>query len=339
MKVTLMLLAALVTLRLDAQNPAPFQNPDLPLDQRVNSILSLMTLEEKLACLNTNTGVPRLGIPNTGNSEGLHGLVRRAQDTGGRIPNDLVQSGNRHGGNMGPGADPAGRSRAGIRGSLRDTAREDSRPGVWGPNADLARDPRWGRNEESYGEDPFLTATMSVAFIRGMQGDDPKYWQAASLMKHFLANSNETTRGGSSSDFDEAGMAITHVLFGDYNPAGRLNKTWPKSVDQLPPIDDYDIRNGHTCMYFRGGPLYPFGYGLSYTTFHYSKLRFSASRLRSEDEMMVSVDVSNTGSRAGDEVVRLYVKHLASHVQHANSAEGRIPRLVERTRSPLETGR
>jgi len=79
-------------------------------------------------------------------------------------------------------------------------------PVVWGPNADLARDPRWGRNEESYGEDPFLTATMSVAFIRGMQGDEPKYWQAASLMKHFLANSNETTRGGSSSDFDEAGI-------------------------------------------------------------------------------------------------------------------------------------
>src|SRR5271166_1489552 len=63
---------------------------------------------------------------------------------------------------------------------------------VWGPNEDLARDPRWERNNESYGEDAFFTGTMTVAFIQGMQGDNPKYWQAASLMKHFLANSNET---------------------------------------------------------------------------------------------------------------------------------------------------
>src|ERR1700694_6038883 len=86
MKITLALLAALVTMRLEAQNLPPFQNPNLPLDQRVSSILSLMTLDEKLACLNTNTGVPRLGIPNAGNSEGLHGLVRRAQGNEGGIP-------------------------------------------------------------------------------------------------------------------------------------------------------------------------------------------------------------------------------------------------------------
>ena len=519
---------------------------------------------------------------------------------------------------------------------------------VWGPNADLARDPRWGRNNESYGEDPFLAGTMSVAFIKGMQGDDHKYWQAASLMKHFLANSNETTRGSSSSDFDEQllldyysvpfrmgfveggaksfmasynawngvpmtvnpilktlainkwgadgiissdalavelmvnprhyyktqeqalaealkagigqvlafmfnvpkttkqaiddkllaeadvdavlkakfrtvirlglldppsmvpyssvggagepepwttekhkraalemaresvvllknansflpldksaiksiavvgphanealidlyggkppyaitplegirakvgtgvtvnyaanndggaavkaaqssdvaivivgnhptcnatnimaifnidvsskpcadpgegregrdresidlsqeelvkqvyaanpktvvvlvssfpyainwtqqhvpailyiahaaqeqGTAIADVLFGDYNPAGRLNQTWPKSLDQLPAMMDYDIRHGRTYMYFKGEPLYPFGYGLSYTTFQYAHLR---SRNGS-----VSVDVTNTGKRAGDEVVQLYavragVRHL-----------------------------
>jgi beta-glucosidase len=71
------------------------------------------------------------------------------------------------------------------------------------PNTDLARDPRWGRSEESYGEDPFLTGTMAVAFIKGLQGNDPKYWLTASLMKHFLANSNEEGRDGSSSNFDE----------------------------------------------------------------------------------------------------------------------------------------
>src|SRR6185312_13507696 len=73
----------------------------------------------------------------------------------------------------------------------------------WGPQSDLARDPRWGRGEEVYGEDPFFNGTMSVAFIHGLQGEDPKYWQAAALMKHILANSNENGRGSSSSDFDE----------------------------------------------------------------------------------------------------------------------------------------
>lgn len=71
------------------------------------------------------------------------------------------------------------------------------------PNADLARDPRWGRTEESFGEDAFLTARMTVAFVKGLQGDNEKYWKSASLMKHFLANSNEDGRSFTSSNFDE----------------------------------------------------------------------------------------------------------------------------------------
>ena len=71
------------------------------------------------------------------------------------------------------------------------------------PNADLGRDPRWGRTEECFGEDPFFNGKMVAAMVKGLQGDDPKYWLTASLMKHFLANSNENGRGGSSSDFDE----------------------------------------------------------------------------------------------------------------------------------------
>lgn len=70
------------------------------------------------------------------------------------------------------------------------------------PNADLARDPRWGRTEESFGEDPFLTARLTVANIEGLQGDNPRYWRTAALMKHFLANSNEDRRDSTSSDFD-----------------------------------------------------------------------------------------------------------------------------------------
>jgi beta-glucosidase len=98
----------------------------------------------------------------------------------------------------------------------------------------------------------------------------------------------------------EQGTAIADVLFGDYNPAGRLNQTWPKSLDQLPPMMDYDIRHGRTYTYFKGEPLYPFGYGLSYTSFRYSRLKFHSGAVR--------VDVTNTGKRAGDEVVQLYTE-------------------------------
>jgi len=112
----------------------------------------------------------------------------------------------------------------------------------------------------------------------------------------------------------EEGNAAADVLFGDYNPAGRLVATWVKSLDDLPPMMDYDIRQGRTYMYFKGQPLYPFGFGLSYTTFEYSNLRTSADSVTAAGEVAVSVDVKNTGARAGDEVVQLYVKHLNSEV-------------------------
>jgi beta-glucosidase len=82
---------------------------------------------------------------------------------------------------------------------------------VRAPNADLGRDPRWGRTEECYGEDPFFNGTMAAAYVRGLQGDNPKYWLTASLLKHFLANSNEGGRMRSSSDFDEQ---LFHEYYG-----------------------------------------------------------------------------------------------------------------------------
>jgi beta-glucosidase len=116
----------------------------------------------------------------------------------------------------------------------------------------------------------------------------------------------------------EMGNGLADVLFGDYNPAGRTSQTWPKSLDQIPPMMDYNIRNGRTYMYFKGEPLYPFGYGLSYTTFAYSNLRTSAAALSAKAFVDVSVDVKNTGTRAGDEVVQLYVKHIGSAVDRPN---------------------
>ena len=108
----------------------------------------------------------------------------------------------------------------------------------------------------------------------------------------------------------EEGRALASVLFGDYNPAGRLVQTWPKSLEQLPPMMDYDIRHGRTYMYFREEPLYPFGYGLSYTTFAYRDLKVT----RNGESIDASVTLKNTGRRVGDEVVQLYVKHLNSKV-------------------------
>jgi beta-glucosidase len=104
----------------------------------------------------------------------------------------------------------------------------------------------------------------------------------------------------------EGGTAIADVLFGDYNPAGRLPVTFYKSVDQLPPFTDYSMA-GRTYRYFKGEPLYPFGYGLSYTQFVYSNLRSNVG-----DSVKVSVDVRNTGEREGDEVVQLYLTDVAA---------------------------
>ena len=108
------------------------------------------------------------------------------------------------------------------------------------------------------------------------------------------------------------GTAIADVLFGDYNPAGRLPVTFYKSVDQLPPFDDYTME-GHTYRYFRGEPLYPFGYGLSFTNFKYSNLKLPGT-VKAGANVPVSVDVQNTGALAGDEVAQLYITDSAASV-------------------------
>ncbi|MEJ2083095.1 MAG: glycoside hydrolase family 3 C-terminal domain-containing protein, partial [Acidobacteriota bacterium] len=106
--------------------------------------------------------------------------------------------------------------------------------------------------------------------------------------------------------------AIADVLFGDYNPGGRLPVTFYKSVKDLPPFEDYDMA-GHTYRYFKGQPLYPFGYGLSYTTFQYGNLKLADSQ-NAGDPVKVSVEVKNTGQMAGDEVVQVYVSDLNAPV-------------------------
>ncbi|MCX6238011.1 MAG: glycoside hydrolase family 3 C-terminal domain-containing protein [Bacteroidia bacterium] len=626
-----------------------FRNPDMPIEERVSNIVSLMTLDEKVAFLSQSPGVERLGIKKMGHVEGLHGLAQGTPGGWGRRgPITTTTFPQSYG--MGETWDPEIIRQAGaIEGNEARYVFQSpkySRGGliIRAPNADLGRDPRWGRTEECFGEDPYFNGVMSVAMIKGLQGDDPKYWLSASLLKHFFANSNEDNRTSTSSNFDtrlfyeyysmpfhsgfveggakcfmtsynlyngvpctvspmieaatvkqwgvdgvictdaggfanlsrsqkyyenttqsgagtvnagvnqyldrnfetpvkkaieeglltekrldevikgtlrvfirlglldpadrvpyakigidttetkpwdtqknkdvvrlatqksivllknkenllplnkktiksiamigpradqvvfdwyssqgpyaitplagvkdkvgkkvkvqfalgddvaaavnlaktsdvaivcvgnnpnqdngwkkisspsegredldrktitldsqeelikqvlaanpktivvlkssfpyainwtqknvpaivhmahssqEEGNALADALFGDYNPGGRLVQTWPKSLEQLPEMLDYNIRNGRTYMYFKNEPLYPFGFGLSYTTFAWSNLKTSVVNLAKDGSITVNVDVENTGKLAGDEVVQLYVKHLNSQV-------------------------
>lgn len=106
----------------------------------------------------------------------------------------------------------------------------------------------------------------------------------------------------------EGGTAIAEVLFGEYNPAGRLPLTFYRSVDQLPPFEDYTME-GRTYRYFRGEPLFDFGYGLSYTEFQYENL-IVPEQVKTDEQLTIRVDITNTGVVDGEEVVQLYIRHL-----------------------------
>jgi beta-glucosidase len=628
----------------------PFADPDLSMEKRIDNLLSLMTVDEKIACLGTVPNVPRLGVWGTGHVEGLHGLAMGGPPGNWGRPSPVPTTQFPQAIGLGETWDPdLVRQAAAIEGYETRYVVQSKRFRRGGlvvraPNADLGRDIRWGRTEECYGEDAYLNGTLVTAFVKGLQGDHPTYWQTASLLKHFLANSNEDERTSSSSNFgqrlfreyysvpfrmgimeggaraymaaynayngvpctvhpmlkditvaewgqdgiictdggafrllmtdhkyypdlemaavavirsginqfldryrdavqgavdkgwlaeadinavlrgvfrvmiklgvldppdrvpyskigtepelpwesekhkafarlitqksvvllknagnilpldkdalktiavigpradqvlldwysgdppytvtalagirgkvgdavcvtyapnneggaavrlaeaadvaivcvgnhptgdagwaqcptpsdgkeavdrraivleqeelikqiyranpntvvvlissfpfaitwtqrhvpaivhlthnsQELGNALADVLFGDVNPGGRLVQTWLHGIEQLPPRLDYDLRKGRTYMYFRGEPLYPFGFGLSYTTFAYSGLCLSADRLAPNGEVTVSVDVTNAGARAGDEVVQLYVRHLHSTVERPN---------------------
>jgi len=135
-------------------------------------------------------------------------------------------------------------------------------------------------------------------------------------------------------EFVAQGQAIADVLFGDYNPGGRLPVTFHKTVEELPPLGDYDITKGRTYMFNKNKVLYPFGYGLSYSSFAYSNLTLDKNSISAEGDnnVIVSVDVQNTSDLKGDEVVQLYIKDLKSSVIQP------IKRLREFKRITLDQG-
>jgi beta-glucosidase len=256
----------------------PFRNPALSLDQRVDDLISRLTLEEKVSQLIDRAApIPRLDVPayNWWN-EGLHGIARSGYAT--MFPQAI--------GNAATWDAPLV-NRIGTvvsteaRAKYNDAILHGNHERyygltIWSPNINIFRDPRWGRGQETYGEDPFLTSRMGVAFVKGIQGDDPKYFRAIATPKHYAVHSGpETTRHQVDIDPSE------HDLWDTYLPAFRATITEGKAdsimcaynaVDKVPAcaskmllqeilrkdwgfqgyvtsdcdaIDDFSQKNGH----------------------------------------------------------------------------------------------
>ncbi len=174
-----------------AQATAPYLDPSLPIDQRVDDLVSRMTLEEKASQLvNQARAIPRLQVPAYDYwSEGLHGVAEAGIAT--VFPQAIALGATWDAPLLHDVATVIGtEARAKHHEAVRQ-GRRDIFEGLtfWSPNINIFRDPRWGRGQETYGEDPFLTARMGVAFVTGLQGDNPKYLRVVSTPKHFAVHS------------------------------------------------------------------------------------------------------------------------------------------------------
>ncbi len=178
---------------------APYLDPSLPIDQRVDDLVTRMTLEEKASQLvNQARAIPRLQVPAYDYwSEGLHGVARAGFAT--VFPQAIALSATWDAPLLHDVATVIGTE---ARAKHHEAVRQGRRnifEGLtfWSPNINIFRDPRWGRGQETYGEDPFLTARMGVAFVTGLQGDNPKYLRVVSTPKHFAVHSGpESLRHG-----------------------------------------------------------------------------------------------------------------------------------------------
>jgi beta-glucosidase len=200
-----------------AQQPA-YLNPSLPVDERVKDLVGRMTLEEKVSQMqNHAVGIPRLNVPEYDWwSEGLHGIARSGYAT--VFPQAVGLAAMWDVPLMHQVATTISTE---ARSKNAEALRHDNHSiyyglDIWSPNINIFRDPRWGRGQETYGEDPFLTARLGVAFVEGLQGNDPKYYKTIATPKHFAVHSGpESTR-------HEANVEPTpHDLEDTYLPAFR----------------------------------------------------------------------------------------------------------------------
>ncbi|GJM83021.1 hypothetical protein HMSSN139_55170 [Paenibacillus sp. HMSSN-139] len=176
----------------------PYQNPDLPLAERVNDLVSRFTLDEKIELMcQFQTEVPRLGVKQYKHgTEGAHGVAWLGEATSFPQNTGLACT-----------WDPELMRQIGS--VIGDEARvyfqrnpEVNGLTIWAPTVDMERDPRWGRTEEAYGEDPHLTGALTTELVKGLQGDHPFYYKAVATLKHFYGNNNEVGRGSDSVSID-----------------------------------------------------------------------------------------------------------------------------------------
>ena len=187
------LLLVIAHLNLFSQNKFPFQDFNLPFDKRVDDLVSRLTLEEKVSqMLNSAPAIDRLGIPAYDWwNETLHGVARTPYNAT-VFPQAIAMAATFDTDALFKMADfSALEGRAIYNLAAKDGKQGKKYVGLtyWTPNINIFRDPRWGRGQETYGEDPFLTATLGDAFVRGLQGDDPKYLKAAACAKHYAVHS------------------------------------------------------------------------------------------------------------------------------------------------------
>jgi beta-glucosidase len=208
---------------------APYLNPTLPLEQRVNDLVSRMTLEEKISQMRDHAAaIPRLGVPAYDWwNEGLHGVAFGGYAT--NFPQVIGMAATWDTSLVHQMAETISTE---ARAKYHEAMREDHHEmffglTFWAPNVNIFRDPRWGRGQETYGEDPFLTGRMAVAFVAGMQGNDPRYLKVVSTPKHFAVHSGpEPLRHGFNVN------ASPHDLEDTYLPAFRaaVTETHAQSV-------------------------------------------------------------------------------------------------------------
>lgn len=210
----LLLCVLLPATLLFAQNRQPFRNSKLSVDERVNDLLKQLTLEEKISLLGYNSkAVPRLGIPayNWWN-EGLHGVARAGNAT--IFPQAIGMAASFNDALLNEVAATISTEARAKYNLAEKSGSHLQYMGLtfWSPNINIFRDPRWGRGQETYGEDPFLTATMGTAFVKGIQGNDPLHLKAAACAKHFAVHSGpESMRHGFNAIIDEKDLRETYL--------------------------------------------------------------------------------------------------------------------------------
>ena len=216
----LLLVSVLVTSGTLGQTakPAPYLDPSLPTQQRVDDLVSRMTLDEKVAQLiNTTPAIPRLGVSAYDYwSEGLHGIARSGYAT--LFPQAIGMAATWdapliHQVSTVISTEARAKYNEAVRNNVHSIYYGLT---IWSPNINIFRDPRWGRGQETYGEDPFLTARLGVAFVEGLQGDDRNYFRTIATPKHYAVHSGpESTRHSANID------PTPHDLWDTYLPAFR----------------------------------------------------------------------------------------------------------------------